>query len=141
MKMKYIDATNLIVGRIATRVAKMALLGEEIIILNSEKAIVTGRKETVFAKYKRLSEMGVPRKGPYLHRSADKLLRRSIRGMLPFKKPRGAEAYKNIKCFVGVPEEFKDVQMESFEDANIAKVPSLHRMDLLTVSKKLGGRL
>ena len=47
-----IDASNLIAGRIATVVAKKALLGETIDIVNSEKAIVTGSKTQVFARFK-----------------------------------------------------------------------------------------
>ena len=28
--------------------------------------------------------------------------------MLPTKKPRGREAYKRVKCYIGMPEEYKD---------------------------------
>lgn len=139
--MKVIDATDLIAGRLATRVAKMALLGEEVVVVNSEKAIITGKKESVFAKYKNLSEKGVPKKGPFLHRMPDKLLRRIIRGMLPYKKPRGKDAFGRIKCYVGLPEKLKDAHLETFKEANISKVPSLKYTYILSISRKLGAKI
>lgn len=139
--MKIIDATDLIVGRLATRVAKMALLGEDIVILNSEKAIMTGSKQEVVDKFKRKYSMGVPRKGPFIHRRPERLLKRSIRGMLPYKKAHGREAFERIKCYVGIPEQFQDAKKETYDEANIAKVPSLKYVDLLTVSKVLGAKV
>ena len=47
-----IDATNLLVGRLATVVAKKALLGGKIDIVNAEKAIISGPKRLVINKYK-----------------------------------------------------------------------------------------
>ena len=54
-----IDATDLIVGRLASHVAKKALLGEEFVIINSEKAILTGNKPQILAKFSN-SSLGVP---------------------------------------------------------------------------------
>ena len=139
--MKIIDATDLIVGRLATKVAKMALLGEDIVILNSEKAIMTGSKQEVVDKFKRKYSMGVPRKGPFIHRRPERLLKRSIRGMLPYNKAHGREAFERIKCYMGVPEQFQDAKKETFDEANIVKVPSLKYVYLLTVSKILGAKV
>ena len=46
-----IDATNMIAGRIATHIAKKALLGEDIVILNSEKAVLTGNKDWLLSRF------------------------------------------------------------------------------------------
>lgn len=135
-----IDASNLIVGRIATVVAQKALLGEKIDIVNSEKAIITGSKEQVFARFKQKYDMGIPSRGPFVHRSADRLLRRSIRGMLPYKQAKGETAFKNIMCWIGVPEEFKDKKFDTIENANVSKVPTLKYVTLGQVSKYLGGK-
>ena len=43
-----IDATNATMGRLASYVAKQALLGKQIAIVNSEKAIITGNKLNTF---------------------------------------------------------------------------------------------
>jgi large subunit ribosomal protein L13 len=139
--MRIIDATDLIVGRLATRVAKMALLNEEVAVVNSEKAIMTGKKDEIIAKYKRIYSMGVPKKGPFLHRAPEKLLRRIIRGMLPYKQPRGVEAFKRIKCYSGVPTALQGKETETFEEANIAKTSTMKSLDLGTLSKRLGAKL
>ena len=134
-----IDATDLIVGRLGTAVAKKALLGEEIIIVNSEKAIITGKKERVFADYKQRLDRGTF-KGPFLPRRSDYLLKRSIRGMLPYKKPRGAEAFKRIRCFVGVPTQYKAQDKESIKDAHISKMQNLDYVTIKEIVTHLGGK-
>ena len=59
-----IDADGHILGRLATYVAKRALLGDEIIVVNAEKAIISGRKEMVFKRY--LDQLKIKNKGNYL---------------------------------------------------------------------------
>ena len=136
-----IDATNSIVGRIATYAAKQALLGNQVRIINSEKAIISGKKENTFDDYLSRRAMGTHAKGPFIHRGPERLLRRAIRGMLPYKKPRGREAYQRVLCYVGVPEEFKDKKTVSIEKANMSKLPKLKYVDLKTVSKRLGAKI
>ena len=41
---KVYDAEQMIVGRLGAKVAKAALLGEDVIIVNAEKAVITGDK-------------------------------------------------------------------------------------------------
>ncbi|ABR56673.1 50S ribosomal protein L13 [Methanococcus aeolicus] len=103
-----IDAENAVVGRLASRVAKLALMGEDVLVVNAEKAIMTGNKEFIFAKYTQLrnrKSISNPRDmGPKYPRRPDDIVRRIIRGMVPYKKPRGAEAFRKIKVMVGAPE-------------------------------------
>ncbi len=136
-----IDATDLIAGRVATYAAKQALLGETVRVVNSEKAVISGRKKNVFEKYLKKRSMGTPRKGPFLHRKPEKLLRRIIRGMLPYKKPRGKEAYKRVLCYQGFPEEFKDMEIVRLETAHKSKLPNLKYVSLYDLSKRLGAKL
>jgi len=136
-----IDATDLIVGRIGTFAAKQALLGNEVKIINSEKAVIGGKREVVLADYQRKRSMGIPAKGPFFHRMPDRLLRRIIRGMLPYKKPRGREAYERIMCYLGIPEEFVGKDVVTIEGANVSKLPSLKYVDLKTLSKTLGAKI
>src|SRR3989344_2038509 len=108
-----IDATDLIVGRMGTVVAKKALLGEKVDIINCEKAIVTGSKEQVFARFKQKKDMGAPLVGPYRSRKSDRLVRRMIRGMMHHRIGRGKEAFKRIMCYTGVPAEFEGKKAET----------------------------
>jgi large subunit ribosomal protein L13 len=138
--MVVIDANNLIIGRMATKVAKLALKGETVIIINCEKAAITGDKSSILKNYKRRMEMGIHTKGPFLPRMPDRFVKRTIRGMLPYKKPRGSQAYKRIKCYAGIPEEFAKEKTITFEDANTSKLPYLKFVTVQSVCKFLGAK-
>jgi large subunit ribosomal protein L13 len=116
--MKIIDAEGTILGRLASYSAKEALKGEEIIILNSEKAIITGRKENIKEYYEsKRKRVGSTLKGPKVSRSSEKIVKRTIRGMLPnYRDGRGREALKRIKCYKGIPLEFKDKEKITLKD-------------------------
>ena len=102
-----IDASNQVLGRLSSEVAKKLLNGEEIIIINSEMAIITGNPEDIEENFMRKKKMGDPHHGPYYPKTPNGILRRSIRGMLPYKKPRGREAFKRLKIYVGNPNNLK----------------------------------
>jgi len=102
-----IDAEGAVVGRLATYAAKQSLMGFKVFILNCEKAIITGNKkaiEEVYLNKKRIG--GYAQKGPYYSKTPEKMVKRAIRGMLPWKKTTGREAFKRIRCYEGVPKEF-----------------------------------
>lgn len=135
-----IDATNMIVGRLATVAAKKALMGEKVEIINSEKAIVSGRREMVFARFRQKYDRGAPLKGPYYPRMPERLVKRTIRGMLPWTKTKGREAYKRITCYIGVPDGMKGKKAEAIKGADASKLPTLRYITIEEVSKNLGAR-
>lgn len=120
-----IDASNLILGRMATFVAKQALLGQEVRVINVEKAVISGKKKVVINDVKKDMDRGTPSKGPFIPHMADRYVRRVIRGMLPYKQAKGAEAYKRILCYTGIPEELKDKETTTIEGASVEKLPNL----------------
>ena len=69
-----LDATNLLIGRIATYVSKQLLLGEEVNIVNSEKAIVSGPRKRIVEKYRDKRERGHPYAGPFFPTREDMIL-------------------------------------------------------------------
>ena len=83
--MKIIDATNLKLGRLASKVAKEALSGEQVSVVNAEKAVITGRKKDIFSTYREKTDVGSRYKGPFFPRVPHLIVRRTIRGMLPYK--------------------------------------------------------
>lgn len=117
-----INAEGLIVGRMASVVAKKLLNGEKVIIVNSEKAVLSGKKKSRVTEAKEFLEVGSPGRGPLHYRKPDRILRKTIRGMLPFKQQKGKMAYKRLKVFIGVPEDLKGKQMITFEEAQVAKL-------------------
>ena len=136
-----IDATQLIVGRFATVAAKKALLGEDVTIVNCENAVLTGAKRMVINKYRRKYEMGIPSKGPFLHRNPERFVKRIIRGMLPYKQNKGKTAFKRIMCHTGVPDDMQNEKFETIEGANIKKIPNLKFITVKDLCKELGAKI
>ncbi|MEM5871158.1 MAG: 50S ribosomal protein L13 [Candidatus Aenigmatarchaeota archaeon] len=140
MKEIVIDAKDKIAGRLASFVAKELLKGNKVIVLNVEKAIISGDKEDIIEEFKRKRERGDPYKGPFYPKYPDEIFRRMVRGMLPYKKHRGKIALKNLKIFYGIPEEYKDkilnIKIKSSEDLKRASYMSLEEISLLLGAKK-----
>ncbi len=138
--MAVIDATGLIAGRLASTVAHRLLLGEEINIVNAEKAIVSGSPETSLAKYKTMRLKGSKEKGPYYPKRADMILRRTIRGMLPYKKARGRAALAKLRVYMGVPPQFSDAETETLERAHKSRLSTIKTIELRSVARHLGAK-
>ena len=137
--MKIINAEGLILGRMASVIAKQLLSGDEVVVLNAEKAIIKGAKTMVFSKYRKMRELSHARKGPHFPRMPDRLLKRTIRGMIPYQSPHGRKAYKNLKVFIGTPKEFKKEKSESI---SFAEAKSLSQfVELGDVSRYLGAKI
>ena len=134
-----INAEDLILGRMATVAAKQALMGENVVIVNCEKAVLTGNKTQILAKYRARRERGRPTKGPFIHRRSDMFVRRSIRGMLPYKQSKGSAAFKRIMCYKGVPPEFEGKEMITIEKASVEKLPNTKFITVEHVCKWMGG--
>ena len=117
-----IDASNLILGRMATVVAKHLLHGECVVILNAEKTVVSGKRLSKVQEAKGKLNIGHPRKGPYWPRQPDRYVKRAIRGMLPRQTPKGKEAYTRLRVFIGVPPEFRDNPGKTVSEAKAEKL-------------------
>lgn len=96
-----IDAEDLPIGRLAAYVAKQALLGHKVTIANCEKAIITGGKREVIAKFRQKRIRGTPEFGPFYPRKPEMIARRIVRGMVPRKKGRGRDAFARVRCVQG----------------------------------------
>ena len=132
-----VNADGLIVGRMASRVAKKLLNGEKVIIVNAGKAVISGKKKSKVAEAKKFLEVGSPMQGPFHYRRPDRILRKTVRGMLPFKQPKGKTALKKLKVFIGVPEDLKDRQMATFKEAQAAKLQGPY-FTLAELAKEIG---
>lgn len=138
--MTVIDATNLILGRMCTEVAKRALKGEAIDIVNSEKAVITGSRLSVLADYKHSRERGSQSKGPFYPKQPEDILRRTIRGMLPYKQAKGEAAFKKVRCFAGIPEDLQKEKLTTIKTADITRLSSARYVALGEIGSHLGGR-
>lgn len=121
-----INGEGLILGRMCSKVAKRLLNGEEIIIVNAEKVVLSGKRKSKVAEAKEFLEVGAPERGPFHSRRPDRIVRKTVRGMVPWKQPKGKVAYKRLKVFMGIPEELKDQKLETFIDVQASKLKGPH---------------
>jgi large subunit ribosomal protein L13 len=120
-----IDAEGLILGRLSSVVAKRLLCGERIALVNAERAIISGKRTSIVKEYKerlRIRTLVKPAKGPFHPRRPDKILRRTIRGMLPWDTTRGKEAFARLSTFIGIPPELKNGKFESIPSARVERL-------------------
>lgn len=121
-KVTIIDAKGLVLGRMASVVAKRLLNGEKIIIVNAGEAVISGDRLSIIRKAHEYLQIGHPGKGPLHPRRPDRIVKRAIRGMIPYKRPRGREALKRLRVYVGVPEELRGMSMETIPEADAGKL-------------------
>ena len=133
-----IDAKDAILGRLSSYVAKQLLLGNEVDVVNCEEAVVSGKKQDVLANYIRRIDRKAPGKGPYFYRRPDIFVKRTVRGMLPFKRSRGQDAFKNIKCHIGVPEKFKNEKFSEIQGTNVKKLQSSDYLKIKEICRAVG---
>ena len=134
-----IDARDCILGRVASQVAERALEGERIAVVNAEQAVITGRKEDVIGTYRKRTELGSDR-GPYYPKRPDRIMKRSIRGMTPYKRPRGREAFENIRVYLGNPYE-GDREGELVEGTSLDRLSNIKFISLGELSERLGAKV
>jgi large subunit ribosomal protein L13 len=132
-----VNAEGLILGRMSSKVAKKLLNGEEVVIINAEKTVISGKKKSKIAEAHVFLEVGAPDRGPFHYRRPDRIVRKTVWGMLPMKQPKGKRALANLKVFLGVPEELKNQKTESVPDAQATKLKG-PQFTLAELAKEIG---
>ncbi|MBU5537298.1 MAG: 50S ribosomal protein L13 [Candidatus Aenigmatarchaeota archaeon] len=137
--MKIYNAENQILGRICTSIAKDLLKGEDVVVINAEKAVLSGNPRWKKEHYQEKIKRGDPHKGPFFPRYPDDIFRRTVRGMLPWHKAKGRKAFKKLKVFIGVPEEFKNKTTEKVKTADANKLKTTY-ITLADLSLSIGAK-
>lgn len=81
-----VDASGQVMGRLASKVAKMLLEGNRVYVVNAAGALISGNRRSVIEEWKGFLEVSSavnPEHGPVHPRRPDRLLKKVIRGMLP----------------------------------------------------------
>ncbi len=120
-----LDGEQTILGRLASYVAKKLLNGKKVAVVNAEKIVVSGKRQKVLREYlkrKWRKNLANPRKGPFYYARPDRLFKRTVRGMLPYKKGKGRQAYKMLRVFLGVPAELENVKKEKVDSLTSSKL-------------------
>jgi len=107
-----IDGKNAILGRLATYVAKELLNGNDMVIVNSEKIVITGSPKKIVGDYLKNRRRGTPQHGPFTPKKPDLIVRRTIRGMLP-KDKKGRNALRKLRVYIDIPPELQKNEIKS----------------------------
>jgi large subunit ribosomal protein L13 len=137
-----VDADGNPIGRLGTFVAKKILNGENVIVINAEKAIISGNKKSIVKKYlvrRSLKQKANPEHSPKWPRRPDLLVKRIIRGMLPYDKAKGRIAYKRLRVYIGVPKELEE-KIKSEPPVTLEKKDYKKFITILDLCKELGWR-
>jgi len=135
------DGDGQILGRLSSIIAKKLLGGERVVVVNAERVVISGRRKATVDHYDVRVKRGDPHKGPFFPRTPTGIFRRAVRGMLPMKKPKGGEAYKRLRVYIGVPDEFK-AKADTFEHPKAADAAKLttRSMNLGRLAVSLGAK-
>ena len=101
------DAENQILGRLGSVIAKQLIEGESVFVVNVEKSVISGSRKFTLSDYGVKIKRGDVHKGPFFPRTPDGIFRRTVRGMLPMKKPKGRNAYRRLRAYIGIPDELQ----------------------------------
>ena len=136
-----VDARDCILGRVASEVAQKVLDGETVAVVNAERAVITGNEEATMETYHTRANLGSD-SGPYYPKRPDRIFKRAIRGMLPYKTEEGQEALSNVRVYVGNPYE-RDEGVESvvLDDTSLDRLSNIKFTTLGDISESLGANV
>ena len=130
-----IDATGAPAGRLAAFVAKQALCGAAIDIVNVDLAVITGNPDRIVEKYaarRHMTQKANPEHAAKWPRRPDYLFKVILKGMLPKRTSRSKDALSRTMAHIGAPEKLSERKAEKF-----AKKQA-HGMTLMELCRALG---
>ena len=114
---KIIDAEGHIAGRLCSQISKLLLNGNRVIVVNAEKALISGRKTSIIRENDERLEIRSsthPKHGPFHPR-------KMVRGMLPRDKPSGRAAQKRLRVYISIPQEYQNSDKVTFQNLKATK--------------------
>lgn len=123
-----------------SHVSKLLLKGNRVLVVNSERAMLSGdRYKTIdlYKEYLEINSVTNPIHGPFHPRRPDTILTKMVRGMIPKTKTSGIEAFKRLRVYIGTPDQLRNTKTESFEDAKITRSPSRY-ISVGEVARQIG---
>jgi len=136
-----VDARDCILGRVSSKVAQRVLDGETVAVVNAERAVITGNEEATMETYHTRAELGSD-SGPYYPKRPDRIFKRAIRGMLPYKTEDGREAFANVRVYVGNPyERDEDAESVVLDGTSLDRLSNIKFTTLGEISESLGANV
>jgi large subunit ribosomal protein L13 len=130
-----IDATDVVLGRLATQAATLLRgkhkpiyaphvdTGDFVIVINADKVALTGNKREAKMAYRHSGYPGGLRATPYselLERHPEKAVEKAIKGMLPHTSL-GRNMLKKLKVYAGPEHPHQAQSPEPFEITQVAQ--------------------
>lgn len=116
----YIDGTGLVLGRLSSWVAQQIILGNKVVVVNAQDMIVSGQRKFLLESYLQRRSRAThtnPKRGPFFPRYPDRILRRTVRGMIPWKTRSGKAAFRRLAAYIDVPEELVNQEFQTVPEA------------------------
>lgn len=129
-----VDGKDAVMGRLAARIAKLLLRNEEVHLVNAESIVMTGDWQNAVDRYqqkRRLQDKANPEDSPKWPKVPRMLVKRIIRGMLPWKAQRGRDAFKRLRVYHGIPKEFAGKEIVAFPELSGAEKTKFFTMQRL----------
>ena len=138
-----VDGKGHLLGRLASIVAKQLLIGKKVVVVRCEAIVISGsltRNKVKYAQFARKRMNTNPSRGPYHFRSPARIFWRTLRGMVPHKTVRGANALARLAAYEGIPEPFDKKKRVVVPDAiKVLRMRADRRFTLLgALSKEVG---
>ena len=136
----YIDASGQIVGRMCSRIAKLLLKGDSVVIVHADKALFSGHRSSVMGDFfdrLKIASVVHPKHGPFHPRTPSGILTRTVRGMIPRTKSSGISAIRRLRVYTDVPKGMEKISFTNFEEAKATK-PLAYYVPLGEVAQRIG---
>ncbi|MEM4254915.1 MAG: 50S ribosomal protein L13 [Candidatus Norongarragalinales archaeon] len=133
-----INGEKAVFGRVLAFAAKKLQEGEDVVVVNAEKTVISGNPERIIARYhakRGISNKGNPEHAPKFPVRPDLFLKYILRGMLPKKKASGKKAREKFKAFLGMPKEFEGKAQKFYKTSEDLSVSFV---SLEEICKRLG---
>ncbi len=125
-----IDGSQALLGRLASYAAKQALMGKQVIILNCDGVVISGNRRSIIEHYLAARRRGGnSQRGPYVLKSPSRIVKRTVRGMVPHKQERGRLALGRVRCYDDHPVEYKEAKALHSKRVKPAQVISLKELE------------
>ena len=136
-----VDVKDMVAGRVASKIAKMIINGENVTVVNAQDVVVVGTPAGIMEKYERRVNAAVksnPHYGPKYARIPDRMFRRMVRNMLPTQKSVKERIIKRLMVYNAVPVELAKEKALVFDE--YACNHRHHAMTFKEIATHLGGR-
>jgi large subunit ribosomal protein L13 len=110
-----IDAKDQILGRLSSEVAKLLLKGETVNVVNAEKTVIIGDPDMIMRQFRESRARGDPYHGPFYPKTPERVFKRTVRGMVPYRIARGKQALKRLRVFISIPSELSGKDFTKIE--------------------------